>query len=109
MAVRDQIFFIGRVLEHDRRHHLFAVNSIGLSETHGLSNGRMRKQSFVDLAWRDLFTATIDQLFQPADQYQIAVVVEVTLIASAKPAVRERGEVGLRVSFITAKNVGSLD
>ena len=58
-------------------------------ETHGLAHGGMREQDLVDLARRDLLAAAVDQLLQAARQPQIAVVVEATLIAGAKPAVGE--------------------
>ena len=67
-------------------------------EGHGLLNVGMFKQRLVDLPWRNLLAATIDQLLDAARQEEVSVFVDVALISGTKPTVvRKRGRVGLGV------------
>ena len=59
--MRDQLFLGSCSAEHYRCGDAFAVNPIGNAETDSFRNGWMSREDFVDFAWRDLFTATINQ------------------------------------------------
>ncbi len=60
--------------QHDGRRDVFAQRVVRHREGDHLLNRRMIHQHFVDLDRRDLLAATIDQLFQPTSQTQIALL-----------------------------------
>src|SRR5262249_38489570 len=78
-------------------------------EADSFRNGWMAEQRFINFPGRDFFTSPIDQFFDAADQSQVAVGVEITLVPGSKPAACERRRVGLRIPFVAAENVRSLD
>ena len=59
--MRDQLFLGSCSAEHHRRGDAFTINPIGNTETDSFRDGWMSREDFVDFAWRDLFTATINQ------------------------------------------------
>ena len=62
---------------------------MGYSETDREGDGWMLQQNVIHLTGRDLLAATIDDLFEPTGDEQIAVSVKIPLIASTKPPVDE--------------------
>src|SRR5439155_17284979 len=58
-------------------------------EGHGLGDRWVLEKDLVDFARTDLFTATVDDLFQAARQPEIAVAVLDALVAGAEPAFGE--------------------
>jgi hypothetical protein len=85
----DQLCFGRLARECYRRRHLFAVNPVRDAEAHSFSHRLMGEQRFIDLSWRYLLAAAIDQLFDTANQRQIAIAVQIPLITRAEPALRE--------------------
>src|SRR5581483_342216 len=75
----------------------------------GVGDGGVLQQDFVDFVRGDVFTAANDDVFDPASQIEIAIVVEKTLIAGAKPSLDEGLGVGFRIIFVSMKNIGTLN
>ena len=69
----------GALAHHHRRGHFFAPRGVRHAEAHRLRHCRMRQQHLVDLPRRDLLTAAVDQLLEPARERQIAVRVQTGL------------------------------
>src|SRR5215469_2763234 len=86
-AELQNLRFVCRVLQNHRRRHFLTPGRMRDSETDCLRNCRMAQQNFVDLSRPDLFTAAIDEFLETAGQTQIAVFIQETLIARAKPSV----------------------
>src|SRR5439155_24682644 len=78
-------------------------------EADRLSYRRVGEGHCVNLTRCDLFATAVDQLFQAADQRQVAIRVKHTLVTSAKPAVREGGGVRLGIVVVTVGHVRPLD
>src|SRR5439155_5867859 len=57
----------------------------------------------------DLFAAAHDQLFDAADQREVALGVEDPLVAGAEPAAGERSGIGLRVVLVPRHHVPAAD
>src|SRR5437763_185482 len=74
-----------------------------------LGHGRMLQQHVVHLAWRDLFAAAVDHLLQAADQREIAVGVEESLVAGTEPTVDERFGIGLGIVGVRVEHSRALD
>src|SRR5262245_55644706 len=79
------------------------------AEADRFRDGWMRKEHLVDLARRDLLAAAIDHLLEAADEREVTIVVEKTLVAGPEPSIRERGRIGLGVVLVTAHDVQSLN
>src|SRR6185503_10534421 len=69
----------------------------------------MTKQSFIDLARRNFFAASIDQLLDATRERQIALVIYAPLIPGAKPAACERFSICFWIALVSAKNVVAFD
>src|SRR5439155_16407185 len=108
-AMSYQLGFGSRAAENYRGCHLFAVDPVRDPEAYRFGDRRMTQQRFIDLARRNLLAAAIDQLLDSANQSQIAFVIQVALIACAKPAIRERCGISLRVAFVPAEDVRPFD
>ena len=67
----------------------------------------MLGQHLVDLARRDLGPTSVDQLLQAAGDEEIAVSVEVALVAGPEPARDERPSIGLRIVVVAAHDARS--
>src|SRR5262245_2943855 len=88
-AMGHQLRFGRLARECYRRRHLFAVNPVRDAEAHRFSYRLMGDQHLINLSWRYLLAAAIDQLFDASDQRQIAIGVQTPLITRAEPALRE--------------------
>src|SRR5213075_2018504 len=64
-------------------------------------NGGMREKDFVDFPRADLLAAAIDELLEAASQQEVTVFIEKTLVARAKPTIRKRLGIGLRIVLVT--------
>src|SRR5580698_3198405 len=69
----------------------------------------MVQESLVDLARRYLFPASVDQLFETSAQIQVAVLVQISLIAGSKPAFKECGGIGFRIVGVARGDVSAAD
>src|SRR5271169_365307 len=69
----------------------------------------MPQQNLIDLVRRDVLASTDDDVFYATGQMQITVVVEKSLVASAKPSVDEGVGVGFGIVFVSSKHVRALD
>src|SRR5262245_25758681 len=88
-AMGDQLRFGRLARECYRRRDLFAVNPVRDAEAHRFSYRLVGEQHFINLSWRYFLATAIDQLFDTANQRQIAVAVQIPLIPRAEPALRE--------------------
>ncbi len=105
----EQVRLAHRLAEHDRRRDLFAPRGMRHAEADRFRDLRMREQHFVDFPRRYFLAAAVDQLFDPADECQIAVCIEHALIAGPKPAIDERRRVRIRIVLVPANDVRALD
>src|ERR1700686_4871856 len=101
----QQLLLSDGVVEDDGRANLLAPGRVRDAEAHRLFHGRVRLEHLVYLARGDLFSASIDQLLDPAHQPQVAVCIKHTEVAGAEPALRERARVGLGIALITVDHV----
>ena len=95
--------------EHHRRFHLLAPGGMRHAETHRLGHRRMRQQHLVDFPWRDILAGPDDQLLDAAGQMQIAVFVQESLVAGAKPFAKKRLGGGLRIVLVFADHARTVD
>ena len=103
LAVRQELAF-GHVLSNDDGcGDFFSPGLMRNTETHGFGHRRMGQQHFVDLSWRDLFAATVDELFDARHERQISLLVEKSLIARAEPAIDERLRIRFRIVLVSAE------
>ena len=72
-----------------------------------LRHCRMPEQHAFDFARSDLLAAAIDDILDPSAQRQIAVAIEPTQVAGAKPAVDERGRGGHRIVEVPVDDAGA--
>ena len=82
--------FSGVRRQHNRRGDALAQRRIRDAEDHRLCDGRVLLQYTFDDAGRHLLAASVDDLFQPSGDKEVAVDVEITQVAGAEPAVRKR-------------------
>src|SRR5216683_1234710 len=92
--------------QDDSRRDLLAPRWMRDSKGDGLLHRRVALEHLVDLARRDLFTAAVDELFDAADETQVAGAVKRALVAGAKPPVHERVGVGLRIVLVPVHHIG---
>ena len=69
----------------------------------------MAQQGLVHLQRGHFLAAPVDLLLESSGQEQVAVVVEVALVAGAEPAVGEGGRVGVGVVLVAVDHRGALD
>src|SRR5450759_3874755 len=101
----QQLFLRDRVVEDDSGADLLPPGWMRDAEAHSLLHGGVRLEHLVYLAWRDLFSASVDELLDPAQQPQVAVCVEHAEVASAEPASRERARVGFGIALVAVDHV----
>ena len=89
---------------HDRRPDLLAQRRMRDRECHRRLYARMLKQNGFDFEWGDLFPAAIDQFLDPSGQKEIAILVEISAVAGAIPAIAEGFRVCVRVVLITVED-----
>src|ERR1700687_84926 len=108
LAAVGQQLFLGRGRGQDySRRDLLPPRGMRHSEGDGLPDRRMALEHLVDLARRDLFAATVDELFDPADEAEVAGGVERAQVASSKPPGDERVRVGLGVVLVPVPPVAA--
>src|SRR6266851_10267295 len=91
--------------QDDSRRDLLAPRWMRDSKGDGLLHRRVALEHLVDLARRDLFAAAVDELFDAADEAQVAGAVERALVAGAKPPVYKRVGVRLRVVLVPVHHI----
>src|SRR5829696_8379412 len=78
---------------------------------HGESNSLfdlwMFQDHFIHFSWRDLLSASVDDFFDAPSDEQITVLVEIALISSPKPTLRERCDVGIAVVGVTTHDINA--
>src|SRR5262245_33913306 len=79
------------------------------AEADGCAHLGMGEQDFVDLGRSDLFASAVDQLLNSSHEAQVAIGIEHTLVAGAKPAVEKRSRIRFGVVLITLNDVRTLD
>src|SRR5438105_10503425 len=67
-------------------HHLFAIDGIGPTDDSGLANGRIAFKHLFDLAWRNVFASSDNDIAQTTREKEVALLVLITEVACAKPA-----------------------
>src|SRR5262245_26719858 len=108
--MRNQVFFSRHcIFQNDGSGDTLTVDPIRDTETARFRDGRMTQQSLINFARRDLLSTAIDQLFDPANQSQVTILIQDSLIAGAKPAIRKRFRVRLRITLIAAEYIPSFD
>ena len=76
-----------------------------LREDDCVGNGLVPEQHLLHLPRRDLLAAAVDDLLEAPAQEEVAVVVEIALVARAEPPVGERLPVRVRVSLVAREDV----
>ena len=95
--------------QHDRRRDGFAEPRIGHRKSADLGDRLVCGERLIDFRRTDLLAAAIDDLFQPACDEQIAVIVEPALVAGPEPAVDERLRVRLGRGLVARGDRRSLE
>ncbi len=69
----------------------------------------MPQQNLINFVRRDVLAAADDDVFDPAGQVQVTIVVEIALVSGAKPSVDESAGVCFRIIFVSAKYIRALN
>jgi hypothetical protein len=77
---------------------------MGNAERRRFGDVRMLHERCVHCGGRHLESAATDQLLDAADDVEIAILVEITEVAGAKPPCMERCSVGLRVILVAREH-----
>ena len=65
----------------------------------------MFHQDIIHLQRRDFLSSPIDYLFQAASDFQIAICIEIALIAGSEPAIGKAAGIGGIIIFIARRNI----
>src|SRR5262249_59362633 len=76
-------------------------------EDHGLGHVRMAQQRQLDLGRSDLLSAPIDDIFYPADDEKVSILVQIPKVAGEKPPVAKGSGVGGRVFQVSPRDGGT--
>ena len=91
------------------QHHgcgdFFTQLGVRHGKRHDLHHGGVVHQYFVNFAGRYFFTATVDDFFQASGERQVTVGRQRALVARTEPAMGKTFGVGLRIVFITQRDV----
>src|SRR5262245_57838064 len=77
---------------------------MGHAEGDALGNRWMLGEDVVYFSGSDLLSSTINEFLQAAGQKEIAVRIDPTLVARAKPPVDPRTMVGSGIAFVASRN-----
>src|SRR5947209_16545309 len=76
-----------RTVRDEVGHHLFTIDSIGPTDDGRLADGRIGLKHLFDLAWRNVFPSSDDDIAQPTREKEVALLVLIAEVACAKPAI----------------------
>src|SRR5438046_408230 len=71
----------------DIGHHLFTIDGIGPTDDSGLADGGRGLKHLFDLARRNVFASSDNDLAQTTREKEVALLVLITEVACAKPAI----------------------
>src|SRR5450432_633836 len=71
----------------DVGYHLFAINGIEPTNHSSLADGRIGLKHLFDLAWRNVFPSSDDDITQATHDKEVALLVLISEVACAKPAI----------------------
>ena len=86
---------------------MFTIDGIGPADDGGLANGRIAFKHLFDLAWRDVFAPSDNDIAQTTRDIQVALFVLVADITCAKPTLLKRFFV--RVAIVGGNDAGATD
>ena len=89
--------------------HFFAQRGMRAAERDRRRDCGMPQQNLVDFVRRNVLAAANDDVFDAAGQMQIAIRVEKSLVASAKPSIHEGAGVCFRIVFVSTKYICTLN
>ena len=95
--------------QHDRRANVLTKQLVCHSKGNNLLNGRMIHQHIINFKRRNFFPAPVNNLFQPAGDFQIAIFIKIALITCPEPPVGKAGRICLRVIFIAWRDIIALN
>src|SRR5205823_5643167 len=93
--------------QDDRGRDLFSKVRIGERKSERLRDRRVVHEDFIQLARGDLLAAAVDDLLEPPCEEEIALRIQVALVAGPEPGSRERRAVSLRVILVTTRHGGA--
>ena len=95
--------------QNDSRSNILAKGGVWNRKSDCFQNRRMLFENFIYFQRRDLFTASIDPLRQPAGEKKIAVCIEIPLVSRFQPAICEilSAAIGLRTLGIRGNDTGT--
>src|SRR2546421_712227 len=96
-----------RAVHHDVGHHLFTIDGIGPADDGGLADGGIGFKHLFDLAWRNVFAPSDNDIAQTTRDIQVALFVLVADITCAKPTLLKRFFV--RVAIVGGNDAGATD
>ena len=73
----------------------------GKWESDGFDHVRMAQQGLLDVAGRDLLTSPVDDVFDPPNNEEISVAIQVSEVAGSKPAIPKCGFVGCGIVIVS--------
>src|SRR5947199_7181931 len=71
----------------DVGHHLFTIDCIGPTDDGGLADGWIGLKHLFDLAWRNIFASSDNDLAQATREKEVTLLVLIAEVACAKPAI----------------------
>ena len=87
----------------------FAQYGMRAAKSDCRSDGGMSQEYLIHFVGRNILASADDDVLHPTCQMQIAVAIEKSFVAGTKPSIRESAGVGLRIIFVSAKDVRSLN
>src|SRR5262249_22457680 len=97
----------GILTQYDGGADLRAETRMRDCEDHGLGHVRMAQQRQLDLGRSDLLSAPIDDIFYPADDEKVSILVQIPKVAGEKPPVAKGSGVGGRVFQVSPRDGGT--
>src|SRR5258706_178396 len=97
------------MIKHHRSRNLFAINAIRDTKTNSFRNGGMTCQYLINLYWGNLLPTANNHLLDSTHQCEIAIRIQVTLVAGPKPTVSKSSSICFGVVFVTAKDTRAFD
>ena len=96
-----------KAVHDDVGHHLFTIDGIGPTDDGRLADGGIGFKHLFDLAWRDVFAPSDNDITQTTRDIQVALFVLEADITCAKPTLLKRFFV--RVAIVGGNDAGATD
>src|SRR5437588_10650497 len=96
-----------KAVHDDVGHHLFAIDCIGPTDDSGLADSGIGLKHLFDLAWRNVFPSSNNDIAQATRDKEVALLVLISEVACAKPAILKG--LFVRIAVVGGNDTGATD